>query len=203
MKMRKSKHTLSAAILVGSALLLTAGMASAQVVNLTAARQTTLLSNGATVPMWGWACGTGTAAATLGASCTQTNGTPQSLPATGVSTVWQPPLITVPCTATTAATATAAGTCTAALTINLTNALPVPTSLTIVGQPPNAADPNGLGNPSREAGPRTDGAHQTQTATTWTTVVTSQAAFTPPTQGNRARAFVHEAAPAAVRAYAW
>jgi hypothetical protein len=205
MKMRKSKHTLSAAILVGSALLLTAGMASAQVVNLTAARQTTLLSNGATVPMWGWACGT-TTAATGGTAptCTQTNGTLQSAPVAPatVSTVWQPPLITVPCTAT-AATATAAGTCTAALTINLANTLPVATSLTIVGQLPNAADPNGLGNPSREAGPRTDGAHQTQTATTWTTVVTSQAAFTPPTQGNRARAFVQEALPAASVAYTW
>jgi len=53
---------------------------------------------------------------------------------------------------------------------------------------------NGLGNPTREAAARTDGAHQTQTATTWTTTVTNQTPFTPPTQGNRARAFVQEAA---------
>jgi Bacterial Ig domain len=200
--MRMSNKSFTTAILAGSALLLTAGMASAQVVNLTAARQTTLLPNGASVPMWGWACGAVTQGTVAGTTCTQTNGTPQFVPTTGVSTVWQPPLITVPCTAT-ASTATAAGTCTAGLTITLANSLPVATSLTIVGQLPNAADPNGLGNPTREAGPRTDGAHQTQNATTWTTVVTSQAPFTPPSQGNRARAFVQEAAAAGSVTYTW
>ncbi len=199
--MRMNKRTLSTAILAGSALLLTAGIASAQTVSLTAARQTTTVSNGATVPMWGWACGTVTSGTAGAMTCTQTNGTPQLVPTTGVSTVWQPPLITVPCTAT-AATATAAGTCTTGLTITLTNSLPVATSLTIVGQLPSG-DVNGLGNPTREAGPRTDGAHGGQTATTWTTVVTSQAPFTPPTQGNRARAFVVEAAPAGAVTYTW
>jgi hypothetical protein len=197
-----SNKSFASAILVGSALLLTAGLASAQVVNLTAASQSALLPNGASVPMWGWVCGnpaattaggTGTPAPTLGATCTQTNGTPQALGTTTTSTVWQPPLITVPCTAV-AATSGAAGTCTAALQVTLTNALPgVATSLTIVGQLPSG-DINGLGNPNREAGPRTDGAHQGQTATTWTTAVTSQAPFIPPTQGNRARSFVAEAA---------
>ena len=46
--MRMSNKTFASAILAGSALLLTAGIASAQsVVNLTAARQTALLPNGA------------------------------------------------------------------------------------------------------------------------------------------------------------
>ena len=204
--MRMSNKTFATAILAGSALLLTAGIASAQsVVNLTAARQTTVLPNGASVPMWGWLCGnpaattaggTGTPAPTGGATCTQTNGTPQALGTTTASTSWQPPLITVPYTA------SVAGVSTTALTITLANNLPVATSLTIVGQLPSG-DVNGLGNPTREAGPRTDGAHQTQTATTWTTVVTSQAAFTPPTQGNRARAFVAEAAAAGSVTYTW
>ena len=106
--MRMSNKTFATAILAGSALLLTAGIASAQsVVNLTAARQTTVLPNGASVPMWGWLCGnpaattaggTGTPAPTGGATCTQTNGTPQALGTTTASTSWQPPLITVPYT---------------------------------------------------------------------------------------------------------
>lgn len=203
--MRMNKKTLSTAILVGSALLLTAEIASAQsVVNLTAARQTTVLPNGAAVPMWGWVCGnpaattaggTGTAAPTGGATCTQTNGTPQTLGTSTTSTVWQPPVITVPYTA-------AAGVSTTGLTITLTNTLPVATSLTIVGQLPSG-DVNGLGNPTREPGPRADGAHQTQNATTWTTVVTNQAPFIPPSQGNRARAFVQEAAAAGAVTYTW
>jgi hypothetical protein len=191
--MRITKKSLSAAILTGSALLLTAGIASAQsVVNLTALRQTTVTPDGNIIPMWGWLCGTGTAAAAGGtdtataaggATCTQTNGAAQSAGTTAPSAVWQPPLIVVPYTA-------SSGTSTTGLTINLTNSLPVPTSLTIVGQLPNATDPNGPGHPTRESGrPQ----HATQTATTWTTVVTGQPAFTPPTQGPRAKAFVQEA----------
>jgi hypothetical protein len=121
-----------------------------------------------------------------GASCTQTNGQPQTIGAgatagttTGLTTTWQPPLITVPTGDT--------------LTITLSNQLAVPTSLTIVGQLPNAtADVNGPGNPAREAAPRT---HNAQTATTWTTVV-QNSTFTPPTQGARAQSFVQEAAAA-------
>src|SRR4029077_10792623 len=118
--MRMSNKSFATAILAGSALLLTAGVASAQVVNLTAARQTTLLPNGASVPMWGWACGAVTQGTVAGTTCTQTNGTPLLVPPPGVIPVWQPPLITVPCTAT-ASTATAAGPCTAGLTITLAN----------------------------------------------------------------------------------
>src|SRR6202007_2659147 len=83
------------------------------------------------------------------------------------------------------------GASTTQLQIILTNALPVPTSLTIVGQMPNpAADVNGPGNPTRESGRPP---HAPQTATTWTTVVTSQPTFTPPAQGARAQSFVQEA----------
>jgi hypothetical protein len=188
------KISLSSAILAGSALLLAAGMACAQsVVNLTALRQGTVTPDGNVIPMWGWLCGNGIAAAagtggtgsaaTGGASCTQTNGAAQSVGTTAPSAIWQPPLIVVPYTT------TATGVSDTTLTIHLTNNLPVPTSLTIVGQLPNALDPNGVGHPTRERGrPQ----HQQQTATTWTTVVTNAAPFTPPTQGARAQAFAQE-----------
>jgi hypothetical protein len=203
--MRITKKSLSAAILTGSALLLTAGLACAQaVVNLTALRQSTTAPDGNIIPMWGWLCGTdaagvvtpggtGTAAATGGATCTQTNGTPQAVGTAGPSAVWQPPLIVVPYTS-------AVGVSTTALTINLTNKLPVPTSLTIVGQLPNAADANGAGHPARESGrPQ----HTPQTATTWTAVVPS-GGWTPPTQGARAQSFVQEAAASTgVITYTW
>jgi hypothetical protein len=169
--MRITKKTLSTAILAGTALLLTAGIASAQaVVNLTASRQTTLLPDGNSVPMWGWTCGTATAAA-VGATCTSLNYTNGALAPQVGGTTWQPPLIVVPYVAGKTS-----------LTINLTNSLPVETSLVILGQAGG-----GLGAPVREAGPRTDGAHGGQTATTWTTV--NPGAFTPPTQGNRVRSF--------------
>ncbi len=83
------------------------GLAQSVSVSLTASRTTTLLPDGATVPMWGLACG----AATAGASCAAINTN---------TTGWAPPLITVP-----------AG---SSLSITLSNNLPVPTSLTIVGQ---------------------------------------------------------------------
>ncbi len=173
------KATLKAAIFAVTVLLLTAGFASAQsVVNLTPAQQSTTFPDGNTVPMWGWTCGgvtgTTTAAATGGATCTALSyntTTGAHNPQTSIAT-WQPPLIVVPYLAT--------GT---SLTINLTNTLPVETSLVIIGQ-----SGGGLGAPVREAGPRTDGAHAGQTATTWTIVVPT-GGFTPPTQGERARTF--------------
>ena len=199
--MRTTKNfSLSTAILAGSALLLTAGMASAAaVVNLTALRQSTVTPDGNIIPMWGWFCGNGVGGTGLpasgGATCTQTNGAPQTAGAGGgAGAAWQPPLITVPYTA------SAAGVSTTALTIVLGNRLPVPTSLTIVGQLPNAADPNGVGHPTRESGrPQ----HQAQTSTTWTTVVTNAPPFTPPTQGARAQAFSKEAAAAGSISYTW
>ncbi|MGH8277582.1 MAG: hypothetical protein ACRETH_12900, partial [Steroidobacteraceae bacterium] len=164
-------------------------MASAQTaatVNLTASRQATTLSDGNTVPMWGWTCGSGTAAA-VNATCTAltyTNaaGAVQTTPQPQIGgSVWQPPLIVIPYNA--------LGN---SLTINLTNSLPVETSITILGQASasTVAGNGGLGSPTREAGPRTDGDHQTQTGTTWPTVVGGT--FTPPTQEARIRSFVTE-----------
>jgi hypothetical protein len=178
--MRMTIKTLS--VLTGSALLLSAAAVSAQsVVNLTAARQSTTMPDGNTIPMWGWQCGLVASGAAGPTTCTQTDGLPQN-----GGTIWQPPLIQVPYTS-----SSTTGVSTTALQIVLTNALPVPTSLTIVGQMPNpAADVNGPGNPTRESGRP---AHAPQTATTWTTVVTSQPTFTPPAQGARAQSFVQEA----------
>ena len=194
------KATVRTAILAMTVLLLMAGVSSAQTVNLTASQQATTLSDGNPIPMWGWTCGTGAAAAT-GATCTALTYNPLTrlLNAQTGGTVWQPLLIVVP---------SAAGG--ANLTINLTNALPVETSIVIIGQvtASTSAGNGGLGAPVREAGPRTDGDHQTQTATTWTTVVPGN--FTPPTQSARARSFVPEVAGVAtfgatpaVRTYTW
>jgi hypothetical protein len=189
--MRATKKALSTAILAATALLLSAGIASAQTVNLTAAQQSTTLPDGNSVPMWGWTCGTGAAAA-VGATCTALTYTSGALAQQTGGATWQPPLIVIPYVA--------AGT---SLTINLTNSLPVETSLVILGQ-----SGGGLGAPVREAGPRTDGAHGGQTATTWTTVVPGS--FTPPTQGERVRSFVPEiagvatvGATPAVGVYSW
>jgi hypothetical protein len=172
--MRFTKKVTKTVLIGAGSLLLALGAAHAQVaVNLTAARTSTTMPDGNIIPMWGWSCGTVTG---TGAACTQTNGQPQTLSA-GLTTTWQPPLITVPTGQ--------------SLTITLSNQLPVATSLTIVGQLPNATpDANGPGNPTRENGrPQ----HNPQTATTWTTAVTNQAQFTPPTQGARAESFVQEA----------
>jgi hypothetical protein len=184
------KKTLNAAVLAATALLSMPGVASAQTastVNLTAAQQSTTLPDGNTVPMWGWTCGTGTSVA-VNATCTAltyTNnaGAVQTTPQPQLGgAVWQPPLITVQYNA--------AGT---SLTINLRNTLPVETSLVIVGQASasSVVGNGGLGSPVREARPRTDGDHQTQTGTTWPTVVGGT--FTPPTQEARIRSFVTEA----------
>src|SRR5579872_99618 len=122
MRMRIYKKVLSNAILAGTALLLTAGIAFAQgVVNLTAAQQNTTLPDGNIVPMWGWTCGSGTAAA-AGATCTAlTYNTTTGVhnPQVGGAT-WQPPLIVIPYVP--ASTSAPNGT---TLTINLTNTLPV------------------------------------------------------------------------------
>jgi hypothetical protein len=178
--MNSCKRNNSAALIAGLALLGGASLASAQsTVTLTAAPQSTLLPDGQTVPMWGWQCGTGTAAP-VGATCAAANGRPQL----GGST-WQPPLITV-----------ATG---SSLQITLNNKLPAPvnTSLVIVGQI-SGGGLTGLGNPTREAAARQ---HAAQTSTTWATVAPST--FTPPTQGKRARSFVQEASTGSSVIYTW
>src|SRR5882762_5516660 len=198
------KAALKNAVLAVTILFVTAGVSSAQV-NLTAARQTAVLPDGASVPMWGWVCGTGTpvtaggtgtAAAVGGATCTATNGVAQALGTpssttnlTGsISTTWQPPLIIVPYIG-----------ATTSLSITLTNSLPVETSLVIVGQLPGGT----LGTPVREAGPRTNGAHAGQSTATWPIAGLSPDRFTPPAQGARARSFVTEAAAGGSQTYTW
>ncbi len=171
MRSNYPKATLKAAIFAVTVLLSMAGVSSAQTVNLTASQQTTVLPDGNAVPMWGWTCGSivaGSAATCSALTYNTTTGARN--PQLGGAT-WQPPLIVVPYVP--GATN---------LTINLTNTLPVETSLVIIGQAGG-----GLGAPVREAGPRTDGAHGGQTATTWTQVLPGT--FTPPTQGERARTF--------------
>jgi len=178
----------SKAIFVLGVLLLTAGISLAQVtVTLTASRQIATLPDGNTVPMWGWTCDAASAAT---GNCVALNGSAQ-----GGGAAWQPPLITVPL---------ASGVTTGSLTINLTNNLPVESSVVIMGQVAGASQAanGGLGTPSREAGPRTDGAHSGQTSTTWTQVL--GATFTPPAQGTRVRSFTTEAGPTTGTAtYSW
>jgi hypothetical protein len=177
----------SKAIFVLGVLLLTAGISLAQVtVTLTASRQIATLPDGNTVPMWGWTCDAASAAT---GNCVALNGSAQAGGA-----AWQPPLITVPL---------ASGVTTGSLTINLTNNLPVESSVVIMGQVAGASQAanGGLGTPSREAGPRTDGAHSGQTSTTWTQVL--GATFTPPAQGTRVRSFVSEIASGSAGSYSW
>src|SRR6266481_587332 len=173
--------TLKAATLAVTILLLTAGLLSAQTVNLTASQQSTTLPDGNIVPMWGWTCGAAMTGSTATCSALTYNTATGAHNAQTGGAIWQPPLIVVPYVAT--------GT---SLTINLTNSLPVETSLVIIGQAAGTttAANGGMGVPAREATARTDGAHGGQTSTTWTTVVGGS--FTPPTQGERARSFVPE-----------
>jgi hypothetical protein len=111
MQFHQLKATLKTAVLVTTVLLLGAGVGLAQSVSLTAAATTTILPDGAVVPMWGYSC---SAAAAAPATCAASN--------PSAAGTWSPVLITVP---------------PGPLTINLTNSLPtaVPeTSLVIVGQ---------------------------------------------------------------------
>ena len=98
----RSKHanaTFKAAVSAVIFLLLTAAVSLGQVtVTLTASRQTTILPDGNTVPMWGWTCGTVMQGTTAGTSCTALtyNTATGALNAQLGGTVWQPPLIVVP-----------------------------------------------------------------------------------------------------------
>jgi len=120
------KATLINSALAVSVLLLTSGAAMAQsTVTLTATPTHTILPDGQSVPMWGYACGAALdgGATTARVSCTAPGGSPQT--ALTATSGWQPPLITVP-----------AG---QPLTITLVNHLTfgannIPTSLVIVGQ---------------------------------------------------------------------
>jgi hypothetical protein len=112
MRSNYPKATLKTAVLAMTVLLLGAGLAVAQMVNLTAAPAISTMPDGSAVPMWGYRCGTAVSGST--ATCAALNRV--------AGAGWSPVVITV---------ATGQD-----LTINLTNSLPspVPTSLVIVGQ---------------------------------------------------------------------
>ena len=57
MRLNSLKAILKTAVRGASVLLLGAGMASAQSVNLTAGPSTLILPDGNSVPMWGYTCG--------------------------------------------------------------------------------------------------------------------------------------------------
>jgi hypothetical protein len=166
------KHVLKAAVCAAGVLLAGAGVTAAQTVTLIASPSTVSLPDGSSVPMWGYTCGTGAAAAVAPATCAAAN--PHA--AGG----WSPVVITVPTGS--------------SLTINLTNNLTfansnsVPTSLMIVGQ---------IGGGLGQVGQRTTTTsppHAPQTEASWSTVAATPQAFTPPSQGPRVQSFGTEVA---------
>jgi hypothetical protein len=119
------KATLNKAALAVTILLLAAATCPAQTVNLTAGRYpNTILPDGSTVPMWGFACDA-VNLPTGNATCAALN----------KSGAWAPPVITVPANSN--------------LTITLKNTLTVPTSIVIVGQVVGG----GLGSPTTASSP--------------------------------------------------
>ena len=168
--------TLKTAVLAISVLLLGVSVSVAQQqINLTAGPTAITLSDGTSVPMWGYTCGAVVSGST--ATCAKSN------PAV---TGWSPVVITVP---------TGQG-----LQINLTNNLSfangnsVPTSLTIVGQLGG-----GLGSPQ---GTTAAPDHTNAQVTTWP-VADPTPVGTPPTQGPRARSFGTEVLAGATGALSW
>ena len=163
--------------LAASMLAATTGMVFAQSVNLTANATTTMLPDGQSVPMWGYACGQVTTPAT----CTALN--------PNAGTGWSPVVITVP---------------PGPLTITLTNNLPakamVPTSLTIVGQLGG-----GLGDVSQRTTTPSP-VHQPQAAT-WPIAGSATSAtapkFTPPAQAPRVQSFATEVANGSTATLSW
>jgi len=162
-------------------LLLGAGLAAGQTVNLTAGATTLTLPDGSTVPMWGYSCGAPVSGST--ATCAASNPT-----AAG----WSPVVITVP-----------TGT---SLTINLTNNLSftppnsttantIPTSLMIVGQVGG-----GLGDKTQRTTTPSP-VHGAQ-GTTWSTVNTGPM-NNPPPQGARVQSFSTEVAAGAMTPLTW
>jgi hypothetical protein len=185
-------------VLITAVLLLGAGAAVAQQqVNLTAQPTTTVLPDGTTVHMWGYACGAVVTGST--ATCAALNSSPSV-----VAGSWAPVVITVPTGQT--------------LQINLTNSLSfaagtgtntVPTSLTIVGQLGG-----GLGT-QRTTTLSPDHTYA-QGCVTWPIASigpgeqcnaanpnANPPAATPPTQGPRVQSFSTEVAPGATTSLTW
>src|SRR6266481_4499058 len=88
--------TLKAATLAVTILLLTAGLLSAQTVNLTASQQSTTLPDGNIVQMWGWTCGAAVTGSTATCSALTYNTATGAHNAQTGGAIWQPPLIVVP-----------------------------------------------------------------------------------------------------------
>ena len=163
-------------------LLLEASWAVAQQqINLIAGPTSATLSDGSSVPMWGYSCGTAVPGST--ASCTKLNPS-----AAG----WSPVVITVPTGQD--------------LRINLTNNLSftlpdssknsIPTSLTIVGQLGGGLGKNATSTESPE--------HPVQTPT-WPAASSEPGGptNTPPTQGPRVQSFATEVAAGSTTSLTW
>jgi hypothetical protein len=170
MQIKSFNAILKPAVRLATVLLLGAGIAAAQQpVNLTAAPTSLIMSDGSSVPMWGYACGAVVTGST--ATCAAAN------PNAGGG--WSPVIITVP-------TGAAGG-----LQINLTNSLSfangnsVPTSIMIVGQVGG-----GLGN-SATSTTSPDHSNLPSNSVSWP--IAGGAGFTPPTQGPRVQSFGTEA----------
>jgi hypothetical protein len=173
--------------IAASALWLASGAALAQQqVNLTAAPTTATLSDGTSVPMWGYSCTALATGVTSTATCAPLN------PAAALLGQWSPVVITVP-------TGAAGG-----LQINLTNNLSftptgattantVPTSLTIVGQLGGGLGTGATATPSPT--------HDAQ-GVTWSTANTG-VTNVPPPQGPRVRSLATEVTAGATVSLAW
>src|SRR5258708_24931830 len=181
MRSKTLKAILAHAGLASTLLLLSTGAAFAQQVSLTAQSTGTLLPDGQTVPMWGYAC---SAPAVAPATCAAAN--PIAGANINVLTNWSPVVIT-----------TTPG---STLTIHLTNSLPaaVPeTSLVIVGQLGG-----GLGNVAQRTTAASP-AHATQSAT-WPIVGdTTGPQFTPPGQSARLQSASEPVGPALTVDLTW
>ena len=178
------KRAVSAATVFLPLSLLGASLAlGQQQVNLTAGPTNITLPDGSLVPMWGYTCGPVVTGST--ATCAASN------PAASGGVGWSPVVITVPTGQ--------------SLTINLTNNLSftptgsstantIPTSLMIVGQ---------VGGGLGSGGTYTASPEHPQQVTTWPTVGSGGAVWTPPAQGMRVQSFGTEVAYGATTALTW
>jgi hypothetical protein len=160
--------TLKTAVLAATVLLLGVGVSfGQQQINLSAGFATATLSDGSTVPMWGYSCGAVVSGST--ANCASLSGSTAG---------WSPVVITVPTGQD--------------LQINLTNnlvfgAASIPTSLTIVGQVGG-----GLGDTSQRTMTASPD-HSTAQTVTWP-ITDPTTSGNPPAQGARVQSFSTEVA---------
>ena len=192
MRTHQIKSALIKSTLAATFFLSASGAALAQqVINLTAAPASAALSDGSSVPMWGYSCGALTGgAATCAALDQSVVKTPATATAGDMTTGWSPIVITVPSGQD--------------LQINLTNNLTfangnsVPTSLVIVGQ-----IGGGLGTGATS---KTSPDHSTVRSQTWpiasNTPVTDPSQL-PPAQGTRVQSFATEVAAGGMQSLCW